>query len=115
MKIKNILHYLLLWAIAGATAHGQAVGSYTQGATTTRVAPTAAHAGSKATTSVHLLYVMPGTSYAASCNLVGATGAPSIVDITKFTDHIVVTISNGSRAIASGASEIDCLVTGASK
>jgi hypothetical protein len=23
MKIKNILHYLLLWAIAGATAHGQ--------------------------------------------------------------------------------------------
>ena len=111
MTIKfKVLSALLL---SLGAAHGQVVGSYTQGATATKVNKTAATAGSKATTSVNLLYVMPSTSYAASCSLVGAIGTPSIVDITKFTDHIVVTISNGSQAVASGASEIDCIVTGA--
>jgi hypothetical protein len=104
-----------LCAVLTATAQGQGVAFYTQGATTTKVNQTAATAGSKATTSVHLQYVMPDTSYAASCSLVDAIGVPYIEGITKFTDHIAVTISNRYSDLASGASEIDCIVTGSSK
>lgn len=107
---------LIALSLMPLALRAQVVGSYTQGATTTKVNQTAATAGSKATTSVHLLYVMPGTSYAASCSLVGATtGDPHIQSITKFTDHIAVTINNGYSGLASGASEIDCIVTGSSK
>jgi hypothetical protein len=104
------------WVIASvfcwATAYGQSmVGFYTQGAATSSVNQTASAAYSTAKTSVPLLYVMPDTTYAASCSLVGTTGYPSI-SIAKFTDRVEVTLSNGPLAVASGASEIDCIVTG---
>jgi hypothetical protein len=96
----------------------------TQGATTTAVNQTGSTAYSTAKTSVPLLNLMGTTGYAATCSLVGTTGDPSIVDIVKFLDHIdvtvtngghVVTFNNGYQGVSSGASEIDCIVTGVSK
>jgi hypothetical protein len=114
-SMKKLILASALCAVLTATAQAQGVAFYTQGATTTKVNLTPAAPGSKATTSVHLQYVMPDTSYAASCSLVDAIGLPYIEGITKFTDHIVVTISNRYSDLASGASEIDCIVTGSSK
>lgn len=90
---------------------------------TTSVTSTASSAGSTASSTVPLSWkfggtagsvTMPDTTYAASCSLVGATGAPYVQSISKSTTSITVTISNGqgSQAVASGASEIDCTVTG---
>jgi hypothetical protein len=80
----------------------------------TSVAPTGATAGSTATTSVPLNVTMPDTNYSASCMIVNPTGAPSIQGGTKTTTSISVTIQNGqgSQAVASGGSEIDCTIQG---
>jgi hypothetical protein len=81
---------------------------------TTTVTSTGTGAASTASTSVPLSSTMPDTNYTASCSLVGASGAPYVQSITKGTTAITVTISNGqgSQAVASGASEIDCTVAG---
>ena len=92
-------------------------------ARTTSVNSTAATAGSTANTTLSLQWnfggtpgsvVMPDTNYAVSCMLIGPSGAPSIQGATKTTNSVTVTIQNGqgSQAVASGASEMDCTVTG---
>jgi hypothetical protein len=84
------------------------------GAKTTSVNSTASSAGSTASTSVPLDQTMPDTLYKASCTGVGGSGAPYIQSITKGTTSITVIISNGqgSQAVVSGYSEIDCTVSG---
>lgn len=57
---------------------------------------------------------MPDTLYSASCVGIGHTGHPAVLDITKGTTSITVTITNGtnSGAVASTYSEVDCTVSG---
>jgi hypothetical protein len=90
---------------------------------TTSVTSTAAAGGSSASTTVPLFWkfggtqgsvAMPDTNYAVSCSMINATGFPFIYSYSKTTTNVTVTYSNGFsfQAVASGASEIDCTVTG---
>ena len=98
----------------GVTATGNPGCNLVPFGKSTSVASTGATAGSTATTSVPLNVTMPDTNYSASCMIINPTGAPSIQGGTKTTTSISVTIQNGqgSQAVASGGSEIDCTISG---
>lgn len=81
---------------------------------TTSVNFTAAAGGSTTSTSVPLSAIMPDTNYAVSCAMVNQTGFPFIYGYSKTTTSVTVSYSNGfsNQAVVSGASEIDCTISG---
>jgi hypothetical protein len=88
-------------------------------AKTTSVNTTGSPALSTASTVVPIQFngtsfTMPDANYVASCSMVNATGFPYIYSIVKSTTSITVSYSNGTsaQAVASGAAEIDCPISG---
>ena len=53
----------------------------------------------------------PDTGYSAACSLLGTTGFPDIMEVSKTPTTITVTIKNGTanQAVASSAAEVDCI------
>lgn len=85
------------------------------GGSTTSTCTTAASANATCTSTVNLSFTEPNTNYFVSCTGVGiASGFPYIATATKGTSSVTVTTSNGqgSAAVASSYTEIDCVVTG---
>lgn len=101
-------------AMFGISAAGNAVCAVTVNGRSASVNSTGTAANSTAATTVPLNATMPDTNYAASCMVINPTGFPSVLGATKSTTSVTVTIQNGqgSAAVASGGSEIDCTVTG---
>lgn len=95
---------------AGLTTSGCAAGHLISLGTNSSVCSTAASAGAECSTSVTISPNQPDTLYIANCNGITPTQYPFIIGLSKATNSITVTISNGtaSQAQISTFAELDC-------
>lgn len=95
---------------ADANQNTTTVGCPISTGTNSSVCSTTTGAGNTCTTTITITPTQADTAYIPSCTGVGVSGAPYIAGVSKATGSITVTISNGqgSQAVVSTYSEVDC-------
>ena len=105
------------WFSTGVTANGapnctpvftQANTGWAGGSTCT----TSSSAGTTCTATATFNHTQTSINYSVGCTGVSPSGFPSIMGVTKSTSSVTITVQNGqgSQGVASGYSEIDCIV-----